>query len=325
MTNTEVTKKQNEAIELSIVIPCFNSSKALPDLNERLNKVLFNLQVNYEIIYVNDASEDNTLKILKDIAQNEHGKVAIELQFNVGQFRALMCGLEHSRGDYVVTMDDDLQHPPEEVTKLYYELKNNDELDAAIGIFQKKEHSLIRNMGSYFVQKMRGSISAKTKDYRASSFRCLTRPLVNTVISHRTMFPSIGLLIFHSSNRIKNVEVEHHQRIHGRSNYSCFKLTKTLLDNVISYTSLPLKIISILGIILLIIGFALALYYLINYSLGRTFSPGWFTVMILLNVYSGIILTSIGVLGEYIIKVLQEVNGYPRYYVKNIYKKMNSF
>ncbi len=315
------TFKEDKDIELSVVIPCFNSSNTLLELHDKLKRVLQSLEITYEIIYVNDASMDHTSKVLKDIAENNGHTTVIDLLFNVGQFRALMCGLEYSSGNYVITMDDDLQHPPEEIPKLYYELKNNNGLDAVIGKYKKKNHSLIRNAGSTLARKLRGSIFNKPKDFQTTSFRCLTRPLVNAVVSHKTMFPAIGLLIFRSSNKIKSVEVEHHQRKHGKSNYSLFKLIKTLLDNTFSYTSLPLKYISVLGIIVSIVGFSLALYYLVSYLLGRTAVPGWTTVVILLNIYSGLLLLSVGIIGEYLLKTLQEVNGYPRYFIRTIYKK----
>lgn len=321
MNEMESGFEEKKQIELSVVIPCFNSFQTLPELNERLKKVLDGLEISYEIIYVNDSSKDQTNLLLKEYALKDHNIVAIDLMFNVGQFRAVMCGLEHSRGSYVVTMDDDLQHPPEEIPRLYHELKNNSELDAVIGSYKKRKHSLIRYTGSLLARKIRGSVFNKPKDFQITSFRCLNRPLVDAVVSHRTMFPAISLLIFRSSARIKSIEVEHHKRKHGTSNYSLARLIKTFVNHTFSYTSLPLKYISFLGIIISIVGFVLAFYYLISYFLGQITLPGWTTVIILINIYSGLLLLSVGIIGEYLLKTLQEVNGYPRYHVRNIYRK----
>jgi len=322
MVNNEKTcHEENKAPEISVVIPCFNSELTLPELNERLKKVLDKLEGSYEIIYVNDASKDRTVFLLKDIALKDQRIIAIDLMFNVGQFRAVMCGLENSSGNYVVTMDDDLQHPPEEIPKLYYELKNNSELDAVIGKYIKREHSLIRKMGSVLARKIRGRVFNKPKDFHPTSFRCLNRPLVDAVISHKTMFPAISMLIFRSSARVSSIEVFHEQKKLGVSNYNLARLVKIFINHTFSYTSLPLKYISFLGISISIVGFALAFYYLSRYFLGQITLPGWTTVIILINLYSGLLLLSVGIIGEYLLKTLKEVNGYPRYHVRNIYRK----
>ncbi|MGM0653695.1 MAG: glycosyltransferase family 2 protein, partial [Bacillota bacterium] len=305
MGDKESGYKEKGAAELSIVIPCFNSFQTLPELNERLKKVLEELRVDYEIIYVNDASKDQTGLLLRDYALGDQHVVTIDLMFNVGQFRAVMCGLEHARGSYVITMDDDLQHPPEEIPRFYHELKNNSELDAVIGSYKKRKHSFIRYTGSLLARKIRGSVFNKPKDFQITSFRCLNRPLVDAVVSHRTMFPAISLLIFRSSARISSIEVEHNERKHGTSNYSLAKLIKTFVNHTFSYTSLPLKYISFLGISIAAVGFALALYYLIRYYLGQITIPGWTTVIILINIYSGLLLLSVGIIGEYLLKTLQ--------------------
>jgi len=321
MAGNEATKKQNEAIELSIVIPCFNSSKALPDLNERLNKVLFNLQVKYEIIYVNDASLDDTKEIMKKLALNNDSIVAIDLMANVGQIRALICGLEYTRGNYVVTMDDDLQHPPEEIGKLYRELKSNSELDAVIGVYMKKEHSRIRNLGSYSAQKLRALLMNRNYALQTTSFRCMTRALTKTIIENKAAFPAINLIIFQSTDNIKNIEVVHHQRKHGKSNYSYFDLVKIFITHLFNSTNIPLRIIRYSGLIIFAVGIVLFLYYLTGQFMGSLLLSEGRALIILVNVYTGLLLLSIGIVGEYFFKVLQEVNRPPRFTVREIYRK----
>lgn len=318
-----LTSKPDKLSELSVVIPCYNSGKALPELNERLKRVLEGLVTTYEVIYVNDSSKDNTSQLLKELAGQDKHVTAIDLMFNVGQFRALMCGLEHSDGKYVITMDDDLQHPPEEIPKLYNKLKNCPEYDAVIGTYKQKKHSALRNIGSNCMRIILGSVYNKPKDFQTTSFRCLSRVLVDTVIEHKTMFPSIGMLIFRSSSRVAGVEVEHHPRKHGSSNYSVFKLVKTFFNNTFSYTTVPLKFISALGIMISMVGFLLAAYYMLKFFIHPTTIPGWTTLIILLNIYSGFMLLAIGVIGEYLIKTLHEVNKYPRYCIRAIYSSKN--
>jgi len=280
------------------------------------------MQVAYEIIYVNDDSPDHTGSILKQVALENANVIAVDLMFNSGQFKALLCGLELSRGSYVVTMDDDLQHPPEEIYKLYHKIKENDQLDAVIGRYLKKKHSFFRNLGSLFMQKLSGS---QRTGIKMTSFRCLSRNVVEIILMHKTTSPFIGSIIRKSTRRIANVDVEHHARAQGKSNYSLKKLAVTGIDRIFHYTSVPLKLVSISGIVISIGSFAAALYYLLAYFMGHIALPGWTTLVLLINFYAGLIILSIGIIGEYLIRILGEVSGSPRYFIRNIYRRQDHF
>jgi polyisoprenyl-phosphate glycosyltransferase len=303
--------------ELSVVIPCFNSEKTISELHQRLIKALDSLQVSYEIIYVNDDSEDNTSSLLQGIALENKGTTAVDLMFNVGQFKALICGLELSRGCYVVTMDDDLQHPPEEIAKLYHAIKSSDELDAVIGKYLKKRHSLFRNMGSIFVRKLIKNSNIKN-NIQMTSFRCFKRTAVDVLLMYGTMFPSLGALIQKSTRRISNVDVEHHERKQGKSNYNLIKLFRIAYDLLFHYTSVPLRFVGTIGISVSFISIIFLLFYVINYISGSIALPGWTVVVLLINVYSGLILLSITIIGEYLRRVLQEVKGHPKFVIRKI-------
>lgn len=308
-------------IELSVVIPCYNSEQSLEELTSRLNISLASLNISYEIIYVNDCSRDNTMKVLKELTESFQSIIAIDLMYNVGQFKALICGLEHSNGNFIITMDDDLQHPPEEIGEIYSYLKKNPQLDAVFGKPRKKQHSTFRNFGSLIIRKLNDRVFNKPKNLSMSSFRCLTRNLVNTLVGHKTMFPVMGPLILKSTARIENIEVEHNERKYGKSNYNLMKLLKTTFDNIINFSSLPLKYISVLGVSVSILSIIIALVYYIKYLFGYIQLPGWTTIVLLLNFYGGLTLLSIGIIGEYLIRILQEVNGYPRYKIREMFYK----
>jgi polyisoprenyl-phosphate glycosyltransferase len=313
--------KISDYIELSIVIPCYNSEKSLPELNKRLEAVLRHLGVKYEIIYVNDSSQDDTKRVLRNMASNNDAIVVIDLMSNVGQFRSLICGLEHAKGNYIVTMDDDLQHPPEEIVKLYRELVKNADLDAVIGSYKKKKHSLIRNFGSYSAQRIRAMLTDKNNELPITSFRCMTRPLVKAIVSNKTIFPAINLIIFQSTNNIRSIEVDHHLRKYGKSNYSFFELIKVFFAHLLNNTNLPLRVVRVLGLFIFTLGLLFSLYYLPGYFLGRVILSELTVLFLLLNIYTGLLLLSIGVVGEYSFKVLQEVKRYPRYNIREIYRK----
>lgn len=308
------------SIELSIVIPCYNSKKSLHELNSRLLKNLKKLDVTFEIIYINDCSTDNTLEVLKELLKEDEQIIVIDLMYNVGQFRALICGLKESVGRYVVTMDDDLQHPPEEIEKLYKHLKNNKNLDVVLGKPKKKKHSFFRIIGSLITKKIDEVVFNKPKSITLSSFRCMNRRLVETLVSNNTISPNIGPLILKSTNRIDNVEINHNPRKYGKSTYHLSTLIRLCFDRIFNYSSLPLKYMSIIGIIISLISFILTLYFLIRHFMGFIALPGWTSIILMLNFYSGILLLSLGIIGEYIIRILQEVGGSPRYTIRDIYK-----
>lgn len=313
--------QSNNDIEISIVIPCYNSERSLNELVARINKTLASIDIFYEIIFVNDCSKDNSLSVLKKLAKENPFIVIVDLMYNVGQHRAIMCGLKYSKGNFVITMDDDLQHPPEEIPKLYTYLKNNPHLDAAFGQVEIKNHSKFRNLGSLFVKKINEKILGKPKDLSMSAFRCLTRNLTDIVLSYNTMFPLLGPLILRSTNRIENVIFVHHKRKYGTSNYSLPKLIHTTFDNIINFSSLPLKYISILGVSASLLSFVIAIYFFIKYMLGLVTLPGWTSTILFINFYGGLLLLAVGIIGEYLIRILQEVNGYPVYKVRFIYGK----
>ena len=311
-------------MEISVVIPCYNSAKSVEELVERISTALQKLNIEYEVILVNDCSQDNTLEITKQLISQYSNIKLIDLMFNVGQFRALYCGLDVSKGKYVVTIDDDLQHPPEEISKLYNAIKNDENIDAVFGKYGDKKHSTFRNLGSSFIKFINEKIYGKPKDLTMSAFRIMRRELVETVLSHKTISPVIGAVILKSTNQIINVDVQHDKRKHGKSNYNFIKLIKATLDNVLNFSSLPLQTISLIGIAVSLVSFLFSMFYLVRYFFTDAGVPGWTSIMVLLNFYAGLILVSLGLIGEYLIRILMEVNGTPKYKIRKIYEN-NSF
>lgn len=302
--------------DISVVIPCYGTARVLPELLARLDSTLSTLDVSYEIILVDDCSRDG-LSVAVEAELPRYPQLRyIELMFNTGQFRALMCGLAHARGRYVVTMDDDLQHPPEEIGKLYYHLRSSPHLDAIFGAYEKKKHSTGRNLGSLFIRAIDTHIFHKPRDLVMSSFRCLRRELVAALLTNHTRYPVIGPLILSSTRRIENVTVRHDARKHGQSNYTFGKLVRTTLDNVLNFSSLPLQIISIGGVCVSLLSFTLAGIYIIAHLVRGGGIPGWTSLFLAINFYAGLGLFSVGIVGEYLVRILGESRGQPLYVVR---------
>ncbi|MGN2254341.1 glycosyltransferase family 2 protein [Frateuria sp. GZRe12] len=302
--------------ELSVVIPCYRTEQALPQLLARLQQSLDAFGRPYEIILVDDCSPDGTaVAAAREVARHPNVRY-IELMFNVGQFRALMCGFAHARGRYVVTMDDDLQHPPEEIGKLYQHLVAHPELDAVFGAYVTKQHSSGRNLGSLLVRTVNTYIFGKPPGLVMSSFRCLRRELVDTLLAHRTRYPVIGPLILSSTRRIANVPVQHDARQHGVSNYRLGRLIRTTLDNVLNFSALPLQLISMVGVVVAGISFIMGAVFLAIRLLRGTGATGWTSLFLAVNFYGGLSLLAVGIIGEYLIRILGESKGQPLYIVR---------
>ncbi len=309
-----------EKPEYSIVIPTYRGAAALPQLMERLSAVMDRSGKTYEIIVVDDDSPDHSWDVIKELKRCYPRLRALKLMSNVGQFRALMCGFDHVRGAYVITMDDDLQNPPEEIPKLITGLADHPDMDGVIGAYTDKKHSLWRRLGSGLIHWVNRLVSHKPPDLQTTSFRLLRRHLVDAISEHQTMNPVMGPLVVQNSRRLMNVTVEHHPRKLGTSNYTLLGLIKLSLDHVLNFSVIPLKIVSIIGIISALISVGLGSFYLIRYlttDIG-TQVKGWTTVVLLVTFFSGLMLFSIGLIGEYLIRIIREVSHAPRYVVREV-------
>jgi glycosyltransferase involved in cell wall biosynthesis len=300
----------------SIVIPCYRSAAWLPELVARIVRVMSDQGDSYEILLVHDASGDATWRVIRDLAGQYPAVRGLDLMFNTGQYRATLCGMQHARGRWIVTMDDDLQHRPEDLPKLIHALRDNPDLDCVMGRFGEKRHSRFRQLASNLVAWLYTHLYGKPKHLSQSSFRILTRDLSEAVCSHGTAFPAIGPLIYRCTQRIANVDVTHCSRPDGGSGYTLAGLVRIVLDNFFNASTLPLRLVSGLGVLAAVGSFALAAYYLIRYSVGGFSVPGFATVVLLNLFFGGMILFSVGLLGEYLSRMMEEIRRPPRYAIR---------
>ncbi len=220
---------------ISIVIPVYNSYNSLEELYNRLTKTLEKNFDNHELIMVDDHSQDESFKKLKELHEKDNRIKVIKLAENFGQQNALMCGFHHSSGDYIVTMDDDLQHLPADVIELYQEIKKG--YDIVYGIPAERQHLFYRRIGSYLTDKVFNLITNKSKNIRVSSFRILKRSLLKKVIQDKRAFVYLSAIILDLTDNIGNIYIEHEDRKHGDSNYNFFKLFKLFAKLYIYYSN----------------------------------------------------------------------------------------
>lgn len=300
--------------EYSVVIPCYGSGTWLPSLVKDITEVLHASP--HEIVLVNDHSPDDvTWPTIVALAEEYPNVVGIDLAKNTGQFAALMCGLAESRGELVITMDDDFQHPPQEIPRLIAGL--DDETDVVIGGYEEKRHAGVRNLGTRIMDRIFRVTYGKPPDLRMGSFRLLRRRVVDTLLSFGTVRPVPGALILQSTARIKNVTVEHNAREEGSSGYSFRRLIGSTLDNIINSSTGPLRAISVLGFLSAALAAAAMAFYLLRALFADVAVPGFSTTVLLITFFGGATLLAIGVLGEYVVRLVIEVGRPPLYTVRS--------
>lgn len=302
---------ENELTNYSIIIPVYNGENTLIELYERIVTVFDQLKSGFEVIFVDDGSKDKSWEILNQIHIDDTRIRIIKLRKNYGQHAAVLCGLKHASGDFIITMDDDLQNPPEEIPNLINTIINRPDFDVVIGIPEQKNHGFFRRLGSSFINAITTKIFKKDRNLRMSSFRIMTQELASDLISLRIPEPAIGTMILVLTKNIGNIDVTHNPRAQGRSGYSFAKLLNLTYNNILSYSSLPLKIVSQIGLLSSFMSMILAVYFLIR-SRYVTVS-GWVSTVVLISFFSGLILFSLGIIGEYLIRILMSVYDYPQY------------
>jgi polyisoprenyl-phosphate glycosyltransferase len=311
-------KKQDAVYpQYSVIVSVYNGAASLWELTDRIHTVFSELDKTYELILINDCSKDNSWDVITEMKNNNCNLRAFNLAFNVGQFTATFCGMEHARGDYIITMDDDLQNPPEEIPKLITKINENIHYDCVFGIPDRKQHNFVRNFGSRAIQLLYEKLWALDSSIKISGFRVFTKEIKDKLLMFETKSPVISALILKLSSKIGNVTVCHEKRKNGKSNYSLTKLIAATFDNIVNFSTFPLQIIARIGILTSMLSFFIAIFYTIQYFRGVVTQPGYFSIIITISFFSGLILFSIGIIGEYIMRIITEVNHTPKYIIKD--------
>ena len=304
-------------MHLSVVIPVYGSQKTLRPLTERLRTVLTATERSWEIIFVDDNSPDEAWTVLRELHEQapEH-IVLVRLMRNFGQHNALMCGFHHARGQFVVTMDDDLQNPPEEIPRLLEAIERQ-QLDLVYGtIATRKQHGLLQNVGSWLVTRF-GQIVFRTR-ISGSSYRILRRELMQSILPYNLNFTFIDGLLFWCTQRVGAIPVAHAPRAAGRSGYSFRKLFTLSFNLFTNFSLLPLQVVMGLGFLFAALGFLMGTYYLVLYCLGHISVPGYASVIVAVLIMGGVQLLALGVMGEYLGRIHLNINRKPQFVVRQL-------
>jgi glycosyltransferase involved in cell wall biosynthesis len=213
-------------------------------------------------------------------------------------------------------MDDDLQHPPEEILKLIQAIKEDNYYDVVIGYPKKKKHNLFRNFLSKIANRLNSYFFDKPKDLHMGSFRIIKRNIIDIITNIYSPNFVLDPTLFIITKRIKNVEVRHDKRKHGKSQYNLSKLIRMGFDNISMNSTLPLRIVSILGIITALVSFGYGFFIVYRWIIDEILVPGWTSIMLALLFFSGLILISMGIIGEYLIRIIRATNQNFQYFIR---------
>jgi len=297
----------------SVVVPVYNSEQTLEKLFERTQETFSELGLQFEMVFVNDCSRDGSWKVLEKLKKAYPEQVtAIHLAKNFGQHNALMCGFNQIKGDFVVTIDDDLQIPPEEITKLIQK-QNQTGADVIYGIYDRKKHNLFRNFGSSAVQLIFRRIFQTTGNITA--FRLIKSSLIHNVRQHRQSFVFIDGLLHWHTQFIERELVRHEKREFGRSGYSIKKLLLLTSNLLFNFTTYPLRLLVLLGTFFSVSSFMTGMYYIFR-KIFYDVPLGYTSTIVAIFFSSGILLLVIGVVGEYIGRIYSLQNDKPQFSVR---------
>lgn len=305
-------------MKLSVVIPVYNSEQSIKQLIEQLRHALGIMS--YEIILVNDGSTDNS-QVLGEAIAMQHDEIQfISLSRNFTEHNAVMCGLYHSTGEYVVIMDDDFQNPPEAIFTLIDKIKEG--YDVVYSRYEVKQHAWWRNIISRFNGAMARWLIGKPKGLYLSSFKIIHRPVVNEVVRYKGPFPYIDGLILRCTNNIGTVSTPHQPSVLRRSRYTLKKLAFLYLNMFFNFSILPIRVFTFIGALMFISGVLLAIWFVIEKMIAGE-PPGWTSTVLIILLFSGFQTVFLGLIGEYIGKQYLDQNNTPQWVVrKRIHHKM---
>ena len=306
-------------VQVSVVIPVYNEEANLSALMGRLLPVMNDMGKSFEVILIDDGSQDNSLKLLKEFASNPRVRV-VELTRNYGQHSAIMAGFSIVRGDMIVTLDADLQNPPEEIPNLVRVMEEGG-YDVVGTIRKGRKDSFFRILPSKIINMVARKITGVSMRDWGCMLRAYSRPVVERMIECHEQATFIPALATVFAKRVTEIEVAHEERFGGKSNYPLRKLINLQFDLVASFSNLPIKLIMYGGILMSFMGVCFGVFLAIArlvYGV-RWAAEGIFTLFAVLFVFVGLQFFALGVIGEYIGRIYTQVRKRPEYVIENIY------
>lgn len=304
-------------MKISVAIPCYKSEKSIKKVvNDVISAIKEREGNDYQIILVNDYPDDNTFSIIKELCYNDKKIIGVNLSKNFGQTAAKLAAVQYFTGDVLVYMDDDGQHPAELIYQLVDKIEEG--YDAVYAYFPHKKHNLFKRATSSLNGKIEELNGTKPKGVYITSYYALNKFAVESFKDYNSPFPSLDGFLNSFTGKIINVEMPHHDRMYGRSNYSLGKLIKMWITQITNFSIVPLRIVSVIGFIMALFGFLFGLYIVIRKLVSSDIDAGYTSTIALLLLIGGLILFALGFIGEYIGRIYMTVSNLSPYKVKEV-------
>jgi undecaprenyl-phosphate 4-deoxy-4-formamido-L-arabinose transferase len=300
-SHVEPGDKRRPLPGLSVVVPVYRSEAILPELLHRLENALLAIASSYEIVLVNDCSPDRSWDVICQLAQRYPWIHAINLMRNYGQHNALLCGIRAARYDVIVTMDDDLQHPPEEIPKLLEALA--DGCDVVYGTPEQEQHGLGRDFASWVTKLTLQNVMGAEIARRVCAFRAFRAQVAKAFAHYEGSFVSIDVLLTWGTNRFSSTPVKHRPRVGGTSGYTFRKLMTHAMNMMTGFSTMPLQIASLIGFVFTLFGLVVLGYVVIRYFVQGGSVPGFPFLASIIAIFSGAQLFALGIIGEYLARM----------------------
>ena len=300
---------------LSVVVPVFNSGSTVEPLVERLLEVLGRCGTAFEIILVNDGSHDDSWTQIERVARRWETVRGIDLMRNYGQHNALLCGVRAARCELVVTVDDDLQHPPEEIPRLRARLDEG--VDVVYGVPAQEHHGWLRTLASRLTKLALEHTMGAQAATETSAFRLFRTSLRDAFAAYQSPFLSIDVLLSWGTTRFAAVAVRHAPRRDGSSTYSVRALVRHAFNMLTGYTALPLQLATLVGFTFTVLGIVIAGFVLGNYIIRGGSVPGFTFLASIIAIFSGAQLFALGIIGEYLARMHFRVMDRPTYAIRS--------
>jgi glycosyltransferase involved in cell wall biosynthesis len=302
------------SVKYSVVIPVYNSAQLVGQTIDQVIGFFEGQGWAYELILVNDGSRDESWRILQEKAREYSQIVVINLLHNYGQHTAIYCGFERCTGDWAITLDDDLQNPPDQIVHLVEKAAEGH--DVIYGRPRSKRHAWYRRLGSSLIGLVNRRVFHCPPDIVPTNYRLIRRDVLDRIVNYNTPYPYItGLTIMFAANPA-NTWVEHRERPIGGSQYTLIRIASLVMRLLFNYSAWPLRFVTTIGSVMAVLSLVAGLYFVIRRLLGDIRVPGWTTIIVLLSLFNGISLLVLSMLGEYVVRLIQQTSSRQIYHVK---------
>jgi len=312
-----VSEPQRDGIELSFVIPVYNGSATIGRVVDRIHELYGDLR--YEIVLINDGSQDDSEHVCSDLVRRHPETVTfLHLARNFGEHGAVLAGLNHVRGKFAAILDDDGQNPPDEVRRLYDEIRTCGQ-DVVYGRYRVKRHGLLRNLGSRFNDRVANIMLNKPRDLYLSSFKILNRFTIDEITRYTGAFPYIDGLILRTTTSLGQVEVEHRRSGDAGSGYTLRKLVRLWLNMFLNFSIIPLRVSALLGTFASVVSLVLLVAIVIDrLYISPDVTLGIPTVLVVVVLFAGVQLVILGTMGEYLGRLFLDHSKAPQFVVRYV-------